>query len=139
MFDTIDRFVPALEHYSIDEAFVHFDSGGNQQEDAREIRSTVRKWTGIPVSVGLGPTKVLAKVAASIAKRRPEHGGVVDLTGKDVDQYLKDFDVSDLWGIGPRYAHFLKSAEEPDGLQPDLWEASGFAPVSGKRRIETAL
>ena len=139
VFDTVGRFVPALEHYSIDEAFVHFDGAGKQEEDAHEIRSTVRRWTGIPVSVGIGPTKVLAKVAAGIAKRRPEYGGVVDLTGKDVDQYLEDCDVSDLWGIGPRYAHFLKSAGGADGQQPDLWEAAGLEPVLGRRRVETAL
>ncbi|MDQ3919676.1 MAG: Y-family DNA polymerase [Acidobacteriota bacterium] len=138
MFDTIDRFVPALEHYSIDEAFVHFDRG-HQEEDAREIRQTVRKWTGIPVSVGIGPTKVLAKVASRVAKMRPEYGGVVDFSGKDVDRYLKDFDVADLWGIGPRYARFLKSEGEENGEQPDLWEASGFEPVLRKQRVETAL
>src|SRR5919202_3019181 len=48
VFDTIDRFVPALEHYSIDEAFVHFDPG-HHERDAHEIRQTVRQWTGIPV------------------------------------------------------------------------------------------
>src|SRR3954471_1161670 len=108
MFDTIEGFVPALEHYSIDEAFVHFD-GGRQEEDAHEIKHTVRKWTGIPVSIGIGSTKVLAKVASRIAKKHPEHGGVVDLSGADADHYLKDFDVADLWGIGPRYSQFLKS------------------------------
>jgi hypothetical protein len=77
MFDTIGGFVPALEHYSIDEAFVHFDDSGHQEDDAQEIRRTVRKWTGIPVSVGIGPTKVPAKIAASLAKKHPEHGGVV--------------------------------------------------------------
>jgi DNA polymerase V len=139
MFDTVDHFVPALEHYSIDEAFVHFDRSGRQVEDAHEIRHTVRKWTGIPVSVGVGRTKVLAKVAASIAKKRPEHGGVVDLTGGEVDRYLADFDVSDLWGIGPRYSRFLKSEGEEADAQPDLWEASGLPPVLGKQKIETAL
>jgi DNA polymerase V len=99
----------------------------------------VRKWTGIPVSIGIGPTKVLAKVAAAIAKKYPEYGGVVDLTGEDVDRHLADFDVSGLWGIGPRYARFLKSAGEADEQQPDLWEASGLGPVLGKRRVETAL
>lgn len=78
-------------------------------------------------------------MAAAIAKKRPEFGGVVDLGGKDVDRHLKDFDVSDLWGIGPRYAHFLKSAGGQDEQQPDLWEGSGFEPVLGKRRVETAL
>jgi len=138
VFDTIDQFVPALEHYSIDEAFVHFD-GGHQEEDAREIRRTVRKWTGIPVSVGIGPTKVLAKVASAIAKRRPEYGGVVDLSGPDADRHLADFDVADVWGVGPRYARFLKSEGEETAEQPDLWEASGLPPVLRKQRIETAL
>jgi DNA polymerase V len=138
VFDTIGRFVPSLEHYSIDEAFVHFD-GGHQKEDAHEIRSTVRKWTGIPVSVGIGPTKVLAKVASTIAKRRPEYGGVVDLSGPDADEYLRDFDVADVWGIGPRYAQFLKSEGEENVEQPDLWEASGLPPILRKQRIETAL
>lgn len=139
MFDTIGGFVPALEHYSIDEAFVHFDDSGRQEEDAHEIKRTVRKWTGIPVSVGLGPTKVLAKIAAAIAKKHPEHGGVVDLSGADADRYLKDFDVADVWGIGPRYSKFLKSEGEANDEQPDLWEASGLPRILGKQRIETAL
>jgi DNA polymerase V len=138
VFDTIDGFVPALEHYSIDEAFVHFD-GGRQGEDARDIRSTVRKWTGIPVSVGIGPTKVLAKIASVIAKRRPEYGGVVDLSGLDAERHLAEFDVADVWGIGPRYARFLKSGAEDNGEQPDLWEASGLPPVLRKQKVETAL
>jgi len=138
MFDTVSRFVLALEHYSIDEAFVHFD-GGRQEEDAREIKRTVRRWTGIPVSVGIGPTKVLAKVASTIAKRRPEYGGVVGLSGPDADEYLRDFDVADVWGIGPRYAQFLKSDGEENPEQPDLWEASGLPSLLRKQRIETAL
>lgn len=138
MMDTITEFAPALEPYSIDEAFVYLD-GGDQEEDARRIRRTVRQWTGIPVSVGIGPTKVLAKVASRLAKTRPEYGGVVDLTSKDVDSYLKDFDVSDLWGIGPRYSQFLKSEENEEDLQQDLWEAAGLPRLVRKRRIETAL
>jgi DNA polymerase V len=136
--DTIDEFVPAVEHYSIDEAFVQI-TDNKPEEDAREIRQTVRRWTGIPVSIGVGPTKVLAKVANQIAKKRPEYGGVVDLTGKDVDSYLKDFDVSDLWGIGQRYTQFLKSENNGDYSQPDLWQAVGLAPLVQKRKIETAL
>jgi DNA polymerase V len=139
VFDTIGSFVLALEHYSIDEAFVHFDRSGRQAEDAHEIRGTVRRWTGIPVSVGIGPTKVLAKVAASIAKRRPEYGGVVDLSGGDVDRHLGEFDVADLWGIGPSYARLLKSEGEENTGQPDLWEASGLSPILRKQRVETAL
>jgi DNA polymerase V len=137
VFDTIDRFVPALEHYSIDEAFVHFDDS-HREEDAHEIKRTVRKWTGIPVSIGIGPTKVLAKIASHIAKKHPEHGGVVDLSGADRDRYLKDFDVADVWGIGPRYSKFLKSEGEGNSEQPDLWEGAGLAPILRKQKIETA-
>ena len=136
--DTVSRFVPEQENYSIDEAFVNF-GGCDPERLAHEIRETVRRWTGIPVSVGCGPTKVLAKVANHIAKKNPEHEGVVVLAGDDVDRYLKDFDVADVWGIGPQYAKFLKSDEEEDYGQRDLWEASGFGRVRQKPKVDTAL
>src|SRR5437763_888574 len=53
MMDTINEFAPQLEHYSIDEAFVFLD-GGHKEEDAHQIKRTVRQWTGIPVSIGIG-------------------------------------------------------------------------------------
>lgn len=136
--DTIGQFVPALEHYSIDEAFVNFE-GGHQETDAHEIKQTVKQWTGIPVSIGIGSTKVLAKIANHIAKKKPEYGGVVDLSGADADRYLKDFDVADIWGIGPQSAKFLKSDSEGDSEQPDLWEAAGLPRIRQKPKIETAL
>lgn len=136
--DTIDQFVPALEHYSIDEAFVHLDQKTGER-DAHKIRHTVKKWTGIPVSIGIAPTKVLAKIANSIAKKNPNFSGVVDLSGADADIYLKDFDVADIWGIGRRYAQFLKSEDKGDNPQLDLWEASGFERMREKLKIETAL
>ena len=135
--DTIDRFVPAIEHYSIDEAFINLDEQG-AESDAHQIRNTVRKWTGIPVSVGIGSTKVLAKIANQIAKKNPQLKGVVDLSGADADKYLKEFDVADIWGIGRRYAAFLKSDDPGDEVQPDLWEASGFERLRNKPKIETA-
>lgn len=136
--DTIDQFVPALEHYSIDEAFVHLERKTGE-EDAHKIRNTVKKWTGIPVSIGIAPTKVLAKIANSIAKKNPHLGGVIDLSGAEADKYLKDFDVADIWGIGRKYAQFLKSEETSDNPQLDLWEASGFERMREKFKIETAL
>ena len=136
--DTIAQFVPASEQYSIDEAFVNFERG-QQEEDAHEIKRTVRQWTGIPVSIGCGPTKVLAKIANHIAKRKPEYGGVVDLSGPDADRYLKDFDVADVWGIGPQYAKFLKADGVGDCEQLDLWEAAGLPRIRQKPKIETAL
>src|SRR3712207_2219533 len=104
----------------------------------RPPRSTLFPYTTLfrSVSVGIGPTKVLAKIASAIAKKHPEYGGVVDLSGADADRYLKDFDVADLWGIGPRYAQFLKSGDGPDGAQPDLWEGAGLPRVWRKLRVE---
>lgn len=136
--DTIEQFVPALEHYSIDEAFVHFDQK-NGEEDAHKIRKTVRKWTGIPVSVGIGSTKVLAKIANAIAKKNPNFEGVVDLSGTETDKYLKDFDVADVWGIGRKYAQFLKSEDNGENPQLDLWEVAGLGRLREKLKIETAL
>lgn len=135
--DTIDQFVPALEHYSIDEAFVNLDQK-EAEVDAHKIKSTVKKWTGIPVSVGIGSTKVLAKIANHIAKKNPSCGGVVDLSGAETDKYLKDFDVADVWGIGRKYAQFLKGDEKSDNPQIDLWEASGLERIRQKPKIETA-
>jgi DNA polymerase V len=137
--DTISQFVPEIEHYSIDEAFVGFDAT-DPEADAHEIRQTVRQWTGIPVSVGIGQTKVLAKIANHIAKKNPEHEGVVVLAGDNVDQYLKDFDVADVWGIGHSYARLLKSdGDDEESGQPDLWEAAGLPRVRRRPRIETAF
>jgi DNA polymerase V len=136
--DTIDQFVPALEHYSIDEAFVQLEQKTGE-EDAHKIRNTIKKWTGIPVSIGIAPTKVLAKIANSIAKKNPHLGGVIDLSGVEADKFLKDFDVADIWGIGRRYAQFLKSEDKSDSPQLDLWEASGLERMREKLKIETAF
>lgn len=110
--DTLAGFTPALEVYSIDEAFL--DLGGFERRDltayGREIAGTVRRDTGIPVSVGLGPTKVLAKIANRIAKRNPETGGVLDFTalGRHGDAHLSQIAVKDVWGIGKRWAERLQ-------------------------------
>ena len=138
VFDTIDQFVPALEHYSIDEAFVHFE-GSHQEEDAREIKRTVRKWTCIPVSIGIGPTKVLAKIASHIAKKSPEYGGVVDLSGADADLYLRDFDVADVWGIDPSTRS--SSSPKAKGAANSLisGRAQDYSRFSVNRRLRRRL
>jgi DNA polymerase V len=132
--DTISQFVPELETYSIDEAFVHLQPGSHQA-DVYQIRNTVRRWTGIPVSIGIAPTKTLAKVANNIAKKGD---GVIDLSGADAIKYLKDFDVKDLWGIGRQSEKLLKADDEGSGEQPDLWEAAGLDRIRRKQKIETA-
>ncbi|MCL6590958.1 MAG: Y-family DNA polymerase [Firmicutes bacterium] len=106
--NTLGRFTPEMEIYSIDEAFLNLGGFPNLPEYAREIRQTVLKHTGIPVSAGVGPTKVLAKVANHYAKKAPENGGVflLDSPAK-VEEALKNFAIGEVWGIGRQYANKL--------------------------------
>ena len=104
-------FVPALEVYSIDEAFISFEdyNPGNFLDYACKLRSIIWRWVGIPVSIGIGPTKTLAKVANKIAKK--ETSTNVFFIGKDdpyLDHLLARFDIADVWGIGRRWNKSLK-------------------------------
>jgi DNA polymerase V len=108
--DTLGAFTPEVEIYSIDEAFLNlagFERRG-LTDYARLIRATVKRDTGIPVSIGIGPTKTLAKVANHLAKAMPETGGVLDLVGTDVDAALAGIEVREVWGVGPRWANWLE-------------------------------
>ncbi len=109
--ETLSRFTPDIEIYSIDEAFLDL-SGFRRRgltDYGRSIRSTVRRWTGIPVSVGIAKTKTLAKIANRIAKKSQKAGGVLDLTDSPyLSPALAMTEVGDIWGIGRRYAAFLR-------------------------------
>jgi DNA polymerase V len=111
--DTLRQFSPDIEIYSIDEAFLLLDGidQGPDRPYASLIKDTVKKWTGIPVSVGIAGTKTLAKIANERAKHDASLSGVLDLTQMDevkVDELLRATDIEDVWGIGFRYAHFLR-------------------------------
>jgi DNA polymerase V len=102
--ETLRPNVAAMEMYSIDEAFLSLEDWQGV-EIAREIRARVRRWTGIPVSIGIGATKTLAKIANRMAKKTPELGGVLDLgMVKDIDEMLARIPCEDIWGIGKRLA-----------------------------------
>jgi len=100
----IESMVPAVEVYSIDEAFA--DLTGIQELDllGRHIRSQVLRCTGIPVGVGIAPTKTLAKLANHTAKRlQAETGGVVNICDPvKRDWVLRNTDVAEVWGVGRR-------------------------------------
>lgn len=104
---TLCNLVPDLEIYSIDEAFLNLDSfkAIDLTAYSQFVRQTVKKWTGIPVSVGIGPTKTLAKIANHIAKSNPKSSGVVNLINNPhIDKYLEKIKVKDIWGIGKSFA-----------------------------------
>lgn len=98
-------FSPDVEIYSIDEAFLHLDS--LHQKDyysfAMQVIDIVRKWTGVPISVGIAPTKTLAKLANKIAKKNKHLNGVFIIENPD-SSYWKDYldylQINDVWGIG---------------------------------------
>ena len=107
--DTIRPEVDDMEVYSIDEAFLVFE-GPAAEERARALREKVERWTGIPVSIGLAPTKTLAKIATRIAKKMPEMNGVFVLrSSSDIDRALNRCEVEDIWGVGHRSSAKLKS------------------------------
>lgn len=103
MVETLSTFAPQLEAYSIDESFLSFD--GMEHFDlmayGQEIRATVKRWTGIPVCVGIGPTKTLAKLANHCAKRLPQLDSVCDLSDATTrDRIFPSIPVDEVWGIG---------------------------------------
>lgn len=108
---TLSHFTPNMEVYSIDEAFLSLAGLGRDLDVyARQIRATVKKWTGIPVSIGIGPTKTLAKVAARIAKKSPKADGVLNLYRSPwTNQALKMTEAGDVWGVGWRTAKKLRA------------------------------
>ncbi|GAX62892.1 nucleotidyltransferase/DNA polymeras [Candidatus Scalindua japonica] len=112
--ETLRQFTPDLEIYSIDEAFLSF-TGFDLRDCERygqEIRKTVYQWTGIPVSIGIARTKVLAKAANEIAKTHDKYFGVVDFincSAKEIDSCIEQLDVNDVWGVGQQYTKLLKS------------------------------
>ncbi len=104
---------PQLICRHIDEAFMSLDADGSKSfyERGTNIREKVLKWTGIPVSVGIGQTKTLAKVANQLAKKDAAQQGVLDLTPINVQtEALERAPVQEVWGIGHAYSKLLKAA-----------------------------
>ncbi len=108
---TLRKFAVEMEIYSIDEAFLNLAGLLVELEDyAQTIQKTTLKNVGIPVSVGVGPTKVLAKVANHIAKKVSEKQGICVLNTQDkIQEALMKLEIESVWGIGQQYANLLKS------------------------------
>ena len=102
----LSRYSPKVDVYSIDEAFLDFTGMGTAEELTEYCRKMVRhitKGTGIPISLGIAPTKTLAKMASKFAKKHKGYEGVCLMdTDEKREKALKLFDVADVWGIGHR-------------------------------------
>ena len=110
--EVLKTFAPAVEQYSIDEAFL--DLNGMMDTDfdalAKRISRECHRLTAIPVSVGVAPTKTLAKIASKLCKRYPKlRGGCYMYRPEDIEKVLSTFPVEDVWGIGRRSVEKLSS------------------------------
>ena len=107
--ESLRQLNPKMEIYSIDEAFLDLSNipQDNIKDTIETIKAKVVMWTGMPISIGVGPTKTLAKVANSLAKKGT---GIFDLTNAQArEKTLQNFPVENIWGVGRNIAVKLKN------------------------------
>ena len=136
--EVLRGFAPSVEVYSIDESFL--DLRGAPVEDfdayAKEISRVCWRMTSLPVSVGIAPTKTLAKIASKLCKQYPRlQGGCFLHRPQDIEKVLRKFPVGDVWGIGRRSLKKLESmgvrtawdyAQLPESTVRMLFHLPGF-------------
>lgn len=139
--EAIGHFSDKIENYSIDECFAELEANSYSKsltDSGVEIRRKVKRWTGIPTSIGIAPTKTLAKIAGDIAKKSPT--GVFDLTDERLrDDVLANTDIIDIWGINKRTAKKLQLIgifSARDLRDMDIRAGRKLLTVVGARMIE---
>ena len=108
----LEEFAPSIEVYSIDEAFLDLRGMDNMDFDAyaKQISAQCWKMVSIPVSVGISPTKTLAKIASKLCKQYPKlRGGCYMHRPQDIEKVLRKYPVEDVWGLGRRSCAKLHS------------------------------
>ena len=143
--DTLRTMLPpdAVEVYSVDEAFLDLTHIKPEAYEAfaMQLRQTVEMWTGIKVSVGVAPSKLLSKMANKLAKKNKEKSQCVMVldTPEKIEAAMKDYEVGDLWGIGGRYARKLRDMGINTAWQlkhmPEEWARKNLGGVVGVRLI----
>ena len=125
----LEKYTPNFEIYSIDEAFLYFKGFDlfNLEREGQRMRKQVHKWTGIPVSVGIAPTKALAKIANKITKKfvkRTQGVYAIDTEEKRI-KALQWTKIGDVWGVGRKHKIRLEAIGVCNALQftqlPDVW------------------
>jgi DNA polymerase V len=141
--NTLSTFAPEIEIYSIDEAFLNLSDlyETDLKEYGQKIKQVTTKNTGIPVSVGIAPTKALAKLANRLAKKNPLNNGVFVFGDKeDIEENLRRIDVGDIWGIGGKYAEMLINSGIRTGYDfintPDAWIRKNMTVVGLRLKSE---
>ncbi|MBF8263375.1 MAG: putative nucleotidyltransferase/DNA polymerase involved in repair [Parachlamydiales bacterium] len=139
---TLESYSPDMEIYSIDEAFFELKSSSDQQmgDDALQMRQKVKKWTGIPVSIGIGPTKTLAKIANVMAKKDAAKNGVCVLIDPAlIRSQLEKTALEDIWGIGAALAQRLRCKQIYTAAQLIDCDDSAIKKWLGTPGYRTAL
>lgn len=133
---TLATFTPNIEIYSIDESFLDVSKMPYLDlfEYAKEIKATVYKNVGIPVSIGIAPSKTLAKMANRFTKKNSPEVGVWALPDQAaIDTILEKTKVGDIWGIGAKHSAFLKIKGINTALElskmPDDWVRTNLSVV----------
>jgi len=140
----LSNYAPDIEVYSIDECFLNFTGMGhvNLTEYCKYIRLEVYRWTGIPVSIGIGTTKTITKIANRLAKNTTKTDGVLDLSKNDVwvDHALRKTEVGDVWGIGRSWSKMLIGRGIITALDyrdaPDGWVRQKMGVVGSRTQME---
>ena len=140
---TLADINPLIEVYSVDEAFLDLSNIAfeNLEEYGRFVKQKVAIWTGIPVSVGIARTKTLAKIANRLSKKNKlSSGGVMVLPNTEAEKAaLSATGVEDIWGVGRRYARFLRLNGIENALQlsqkSESWAHKNLGGVVGVRLI----
>jgi DNA polymerase V len=111
-------FSPDIEVYSVDESFLRIESVahlyGGAPAMGRLMRERIKQWTGLPVCVGCGPTKTLAKLANHLAKKNAVFNGVCDLhalSRPERLQWMHKIEVGEIWGVGRRISNRLQALD----------------------------
>ena len=127
------KHTPRLEQYSVDEAFMHCNHMPTDELKTyyEQVVKQVRKWVGIPISIGIAPTKTLAKIASKYAKQYPGYHGVCIIDTEEKRQKaLQGFAIEDVWGIGRQAQKKLASAN----IQT-AWDFAQQLPIFAKNLL----
>ena len=134
----LEGFVPRVEIYSIDEAFLDLDTlkqNYNLYDFGCHIRSLVRQWTGIPVRIGIAPNKTLSKIAINEIKRKNIPASVIHLSDEiKIKTALKHAPVGKVWGVGRRLNEHLNNA----GINTAL-DLANVSPQNIRKKFSIVL
>ncbi|PXW84914.1 DNA polymerase V [Nitrosomonas sp. Nm84] len=135
--NVLSTFSPNQKVYSIDECFLDLTGFRNLLDYGQNIRQTIKKFLGLPVSVGIGSTKTLSKLANHIAKKYPQLDGVCnlsDMTPFQQDIWFKRIEVGEIWGVGRRLAPKLNQL----GIET-VYDLKHASPTSMRSKFSVVM